>query len=165
MIKSTFLLSVVLAAVIEFSSAFSPQQRQGVQRNVGVKMAPKFDAATQRWIPITEDEKTSTYGPVGSLIRAGPLPFFQRIVNADEYEQAVLKFMAQDGCDRKTAQGNMDAYLENPQDWAYQRMAERNGAPKKDFANANTSPKQLVLTGTWSILVFWFAKEFISKLI
>ena len=28
---------------------------------------------------------------------------------------AVLKYMAQDGCDRKEAQGNMDAFLENPQ--------------------------------------------------
>lgn len=38
---------------------------------------------------------------LGSLIRGGPLPFIQRIVNADEYEQGVYKFMAQDGCDRK----------------------------------------------------------------
>jgi hypothetical protein len=26
--------------------------------------------------------------------------------------------MAQAGCDRTEAQGNMDAFLENPQDWA-----------------------------------------------
>lgn len=126
-------------------------------------MAPKFDATAQRWIPTTDDEKTTAYGPIGSLIRAGPLPFFQRIINADEYEQAVLKFMATDGCDRKEAQGNMDAYLENPQDWAYQKMCERNGKPKKDYANANTSPKQLILTGIWSVIVFWFASDIISK--
>lgn len=40
------------------------------------------------------------YGIIGSLYRAGPVPFFQRIVNADTYEQAVLKYMAQEGCDR-----------------------------------------------------------------
>jgi hypothetical protein len=40
--------------------------------------------------------------------------------------------MAQDGCDRKEAQGNMDAFLENPQDWAYQKVQEKNGAYKKD---------------------------------
>ena len=28
------------------------------------------------------------------------MPFVQRIVNADSYEQAVLKYMAQEGCDR-----------------------------------------------------------------
>jgi hypothetical protein len=40
------------------------------------------------------------YGIIGSLYRAGPVPFFQRIVNADTYEQAVLKYMAQEGCSR-----------------------------------------------------------------
>jgi hypothetical protein len=40
------------------------------------------------------------YGIVGSLYRAGPVPFIQRIVNAESYEQAVLKYMAQEGCDR-----------------------------------------------------------------
>ena len=30
-------------------------------------------------------------------------------------QSAVLKYMAQDGCDRKEAQGNMDAFLDNPQ--------------------------------------------------
>ncbi len=40
------------------------------------------------------------YNIVGSLYRAGPVPFFQRIVNPDMYEQAVLKYMAQEGCDR-----------------------------------------------------------------
>jgi hypothetical protein len=35
------------------------------------------------------------------LIRAGPLPFIQRLINGDEYEQGVLKMMAMEGCDRK----------------------------------------------------------------
>ena len=44
--------------------------------------------------------------------------------------------MAQDGCDRKEAQGNMDAFLDNPQDWGYQKMEEKNkGKPVKDYAN------------------------------
>ena len=44
----------------------------------------------------------------------------------------------------------MDAFLENPQDWAYQKMAEKNGAPVKDYANANMNPKQIILsTGTY----------------
>jgi hypothetical protein len=32
----------------------------------------------------------------------------------ETYDQAVLKYMARDGCDRKEAQGNMDAFNENP---------------------------------------------------
>lgn len=36
----------------------------------------------------------------GSLIRGGPLPFIQRIINADGYEQGVYKFMVTEKCDR-----------------------------------------------------------------
>lgn len=34
---------------------------------------------------------------------------------------AVLKYMAKEGCDRKEAQGNMDAFLDNCADWTYQK--------------------------------------------
>jgi hypothetical protein len=63
---------------------------------------------------------------------------------------------AQDGCDRKEAQGNMDAFLENPQDWAYQKTCEQNGAFKKDYANANMSPKQVTLSTIWGLGVVYF---------
>jgi hypothetical protein len=43
----------------------------------------------------------------------------------------------------------MDAFLENPQDWAYQKTAEANGAFVKDYANANMSPKQVTLSTIW----------------
>ena len=98
----------------------------------------------------------ASYGPIGSLYRAGPKPFLQRIFNADTYDQAVLKYMAQAGCDRKEAQGNMDAFLENPQDWAYQKMAEKNGAFVKDYANANMAPKQVILSTIWALGVAYF---------
>eukprot|EP00956_Cyclotella_meneghiniana_P005686 scaffold7302_cov72-Cyclotella_meneghiniana.AAC.21 len=98
----------------------------------------------------------SSYGPIGSLYRAGPKPFLQRITNPDIYDQAVLKYMAQDKCDRKEAQGNMDAYLDNPQDWAYQKTCEKNGAYKKDYANANMEPKQVALTTIWGVGVVYF---------
>ena len=52
------------------------------------------------------------WGPAGSLIRQGPVPFFIRIVKPDTYEAAVSKYMAQEKCDRATAQGNMDAYFQ-----------------------------------------------------
>ena len=51
--------------------------------------------------------------------------------------------MANEKVGRKEAQGNMDAYFENPNDWAYQKNVERNGGYKRDYANANTDPKQL----------------------
>lgn len=64
--------------------------------------------------------------------------------------------MAQDGCDRKEAQGNMDAFLDNMQDWAYQKTAEQNGAYKKDYANANMQPKQVILSTVWGVGVIYF---------
>jgi len=60
-------------------------------------MAPKFDKSTGRWFTdVPEEMEGSSYGPVGSLYRAGPKPFFSRIFNADTYDQAVLKYMAQE---------------------------------------------------------------------
>ena len=68
-------------------------------------MVPRFDKARQKWFPTSDEEGPSAgYGIVGSLYRAGPVPFFQRIVNGDTYEQAVLKYMAQEKCDRKVSQ-------------------------------------------------------------
>jgi len=64
--------------------------------------------------------------------------------------------MAQDGCDRKEAQGNMDAFLENPQDWAFQKVQEQNGAYVKDYANANMQPKQVILSTIWGLGVIYF---------
>lgn len=52
------------------------------------------------------------YGPIGSLIRQGPVPFFIRLVKPDTYEAAVNKYMLLEKCDRNTAQGNMDAYFQ-----------------------------------------------------
>lgn len=125
-------------------------------------MAPRYNPSTERWEPSNEEEATPAYGPVGSLIRQGPLPFIQHLTKPDEYEQAVLKYMAKEGCDRKEAQGNMDAYFENPNDWAYQKVQERNGGYKRDYANANTDPKQLALSGTWAGVVVWFFYSFIT---
>lgn len=122
-------------------------------------MAPKFDKNENKWYTDDPSEQAgSSYGPIGSLYRAGPKPFLQRIFNADTYDQAVLKYMAQDGsCDRKEAQGNMDAFLENPQDWAYQKVSEKNrGEFVKDYANANMSKKQVALSTIWGIGVIYF---------
>ena len=44
------------------------------------------------------------YGPVGSLLRQGPVPFFIRLVKPDTYEQAVQKYMKIEKVDKTTAQ-------------------------------------------------------------
>jgi hypothetical protein len=108
-----------------------------------------------------ETDLKGGYGIIETVVRNGPLPFIQRIINPGDYEQAVLKYMATAKVGRKEAQGNMDASLENAADWAYQKAQEQNCAPKKDFAKS-PSEKQYVLAGTWSAIVFWFFGSIIA---
>jgi hypothetical protein len=130
-----------------------------------LNMAPRYDKQSQQWFPTDPsiEGPEAGYNIIGSLYRAGPVPFIQRIINANSYEQAVLKYMAQEKCDRITAQGNMDAYLENPQDWAYQKMQEKNnGVTPKDYANANMQPRQIILSSVWAIVVIAFGYDLIT---
>eukprot|EP00569_Conticribra_weissflogii_P002696 CAMPEP_0171335446 /NCGR_PEP_ID=MMETSP0878-20121228/5339_1 /TAXON_ID=67004 /ORGANISM="Thalassiosira weissflogii, Strain CCMP1336" /LENGTH=199 /DNA_ID=CAMNT_0011836717 /DNA_START=59 /DNA_END=658 /DNA_ORIENTATION=- len=151
-------LVTVATLSIGLATAFSPNVLKSRSYSTSLSMAVKFDKASGKWY--TDDPEKegmgSSYGPIGSLYRAGPKPFLQRIFNADTYDQAVLKYMAQDGCDRKEAQGNMDAFLDNPQDWAYQKLQEQNGSFKKDYANANMAPKQVILSTVWGFGVIYF---------
>ena len=120
-------------------------------------MAPVYDPMTSRWEASTDDESSPAgYGPFGSLLRQGPVPFLQRLRDPDSYDQAVLKMMANEKMDRNEAQGNMDAYLLNPNDWALQKIEEKNGAPKFDYANANMDQGDLILTGIWSSILAAF---------
>lgn len=111
-------------------------------------VGPKFDKNINKWVVSSPDEGPEAgYGPLGSLLRQGPLPFFNRVFKADEYEQAVLKFMAGDQADRMRAQAEMDSYLANPNDWAYNRMQ----GYKMDYLTLNN--QQIALTLVWSVLI------------
>jgi hypothetical protein len=66
-------------------------------------------------------------------------------------KQAVLKFMAGDKCDRQTAMGNMDKYLDNPADWAFNRMEQKKRGIKYDYVTLDQ--KQVVLVTVWSLLI------------
>lgn len=56
----------------------------------------------------------------------------------------------------------MDAFLENPNDWAFQKLEEKKGAPKKDYANANMEPKQIILSTLWACIVVAFAYDTVT---
>eukprot|EP00429_Kryptoperidinium_foliaceum_P004547 CAMPEP_0176025230 /NCGR_PEP_ID=MMETSP0120_2-20121206/12339_1 /TAXON_ID=160619 /ORGANISM="Kryptoperidinium foliaceum, Strain CCMP 1326" /LENGTH=196 /DNA_ID=CAMNT_0017358411 /DNA_START=44 /DNA_END=634 /DNA_ORIENTATION=- len=119
-------------------------------------MVPKYDPMSGRWEPSDDEEgQDAGYPPVGSLIRQGPVPFIQRLKDPDMYDQAVLKMMATSDkpMSRDEAQGNMDAYFQNPNDWALQKFEEKNGAPAFDYANANMEGDSLILTGAWAGLL------------
>ena len=50
----------------------------------------------------------------------------------------------------REAQGNMDAFFADPNGWALDKIATKEGkAQGFDYANANTNPQQLVLTSAW----------------
>ena len=81
---------------------------------------PTFDKASQRWIS-NDSDADGAYGPLDSLLRFGPKPFLKRLTDADNVEQAVLKYQAQEQCSRLEAECNMDAFNENVQDWIQQK--------------------------------------------
>lgn len=111
---------------------------------------PTFNKETSLWEPSAQTEP-EPYGPWGSFLRGGPTPFVVRTLQPSDYDQAVFKYMAQTGCSRSEAQGNMDAYFNNAADWAYQKGEEARGRPKVDYSELK--PKQAVLVVTWAVLV------------
>ena len=146
------LLVLSLVVMVGSVMAFMPQPSTFRTASSSLAMAPRFDKDTAKWIPSSPQEDASAgYGPIGSLLRQGPAPFFQRIVNADEYDQAVLKFMAGEQCTRNEAQASMDAYLRNPNDWAFNRFEEQKTGKKVDYFAIK--PDQIVLTLVWSAIV------------
>jgi hypothetical protein len=120
-----------------------------IYRDSKICMVPRYDKSSRRWSPSGPEEgPDASYAPWVSLVRQGPTPFITRIFKSDEYEQAVLKFMAGDKVDRTEAQANMDAYLRNPSDWQYNRIK----GYKIDYSRP-VEIQQIVLTIAWSTVV------------
>jgi len=119
---------------------------------------PTFDTNTQKWSPASDAEEP--YGVGRTLMGNGPVPFFTRLTSPDDYMQAVYKFQANEKCTVRYAQGNMDAYFENPQDWAYQRSVEDNGGYKKKYGEP-IPQKQVILTVVWGVGVSSLITNFV----
>lgn len=119
MVAFSLVLALLTSLAIHKGSAFfSPCEYRRITPTSAslttLQMAPKYDPLTNEWEPTKPDEEASSgYPPIGSLIRQGPVPFFQRMMNPSNYEQGVLKMMASESMSRNEAQGNMDAYLQN----------------------------------------------------
>lgn len=147
----TSVLHLVVAIILTFaSSAVNAFGTFGKKSAPSSKLPlPTFDKATGRYIKAPADDGKYPYDAVGAALRHGPSPFFTRVFNADEYEQGVLKYMLSAKCDRAEATGNTDAKLNNAMDWAYQKMEEKNGAPKIDYTVLDK--KQAVLTSVWAL--------------
>lgn len=125
---------------------------------------PTFDRKTERWSPAPDAEEP--YGIGRTLLGNGPVPFFTRLTQGDDYMQAVYKFQAREKCTIRYAQGNMDAYFENPNDWAYQRKVEERGGYKKDYG-APIPVEDVALTVIWGVgitaLISYFGFTMVSQ--
>mmetsp|Transcript_1322 Transcript_1322/g.1857 ORF Transcript_1322/g.1857 Transcript_1322/m.1857 type:complete len:155 (+) Transcript_1322:76-540(+) len=93
------------------------------------------------------------YGPMGSLARQGLVPFLIRVVNGNTYDAAVKKYMLRSGCDKITAQANMDAYFNDPNGWA----ANKAKGIEIDYVNQNVKKEELALTFVWAIGIIGLA--------
>ena len=119
LLASCFAALLVSASVLltttsafQISSSTPLQQRRTTSSSSSssalLASAPRFDKATEKWI-VTDPETqgpSAGYNIIGSLYRAGPVPVVTRIFNGEQYEQAVLKFMAAEGCDRVVSPRN-----------------------------------------------------------
>ena len=112
---------------------------------------PTYDKATQRWVS-NDSDGDGAYGPLDSLLRFGPKPFLKRLTDADNVEQAVLKYQAGEQCSRLEAECNMDAFNENVQDWIQQKTEEQRGiSGPRDYTYLDT--QKIVLSVTWGVLI------------
>jgi hypothetical protein len=127
------LLSLTLCLVASFI-ALSDALASPKAKQISAKDLPKFNKQTQRWEKATNAEKG--YPLYETALRNGPgtfvektrvsvssfficliisfrcavsmaVPFITRLTQADDYEQAVLKFQAAEKCSINEAQGNM----------------------------------------------------------
>ena len=158
MLRSLFLF----VALFSVAAAFVPHHQAATIVRHALHMAPQFKNG--RFEPTTDAEGPEAgYGVGKTFLLQGPKPAFTRIFQPDDYEQAVLKFMAQDKCDRDTAQGNMDAYLRNPQDWAFNRMEQEKKGIVYNYTDI--SAKQIALVLVWSGIVSLFAGRAVYSLV
>lgn len=149
------LLFLIVASVVAVADAFSSSS---VAATIVSKSTPttasslsmvKFDG--DKWVPTEPEESIDAYPAINTLLLHGPKPFFSRVFTPGDYEQAIYKFMAGDKVDRATAQGNMDMYLKNPQDWQFNRFEEQRLGVKYDYVTLK--PEVVILVTVWSSLV------------
>ena len=153
-----FLLSS-LSLVNAFGS-FGKSKATSSTKAIGM---PTFDKTTQLWSP-SPDATEEPYGLGRTLLGNGPVPAITRLTQTDDYMQAVYKFQANEKCGIRYAQGNMDAYFENPNDWAYQRRVEERGGYKKKYG-APIDKKQIALTVTWGVGVTTLIIQFVANVV
>jgi hypothetical protein len=134
--------AVLVLVITSLATAFNRGNTGGFRTTTSLASSPK-----------TSIDKGG-YGLLGSLSRQGPVPVVIRLFQPDTYKAAVEKYMTLEGCDRTTAQANMDAYFQDPNGWAGKKIrSKKNGTEKQDdemYIGANQDPKAIALTAVWA---------------
>lgn len=161
--RTLSVLSFLLLASVE---AFCPNGAAAgsvtPSPSTSLHMAPRYDKSTQRWTPSSPEESAEAgYPIIRTLLRHGPKAFLVRVTQPDNYDQAVLKFMATDKVERWQAQGNMDRFFENAQDWAFERNEMQKRGMTYDYVTLDK--KQIFLSTVWAGIVVWFFATFPAR--
>mmetsp|Transcript_38525 Transcript_38525/g.77663 ORF Transcript_38525/g.77663 Transcript_38525/m.77663 type:complete len:162 (+) Transcript_38525:31-516(+) len=151
---------VVLSALVGISSAFSHHRASAVRTRTIVNegLGPLEEL-------VNGEPGIGNYPAFGSLVRQGPVPFIARITNPVKYENSVLKFMSEEGCSRMEAQGNMDAFNANPNDWVGGKLQEKKTGLVTPYATQNTDPKSIGLTTAWVVILATVGSQYFSALV
>lgn len=124
----------------------------GVRAAVALSMGSKGTKENWTFNPLDMDDLS----PLDTLLRRGVIPLGVRIFKENEYEEAVVKYMEKDGCDRSTAQRNMDAYFNDPNGWIMAKQRERVIDENIPDINAPTGvQKRPVFSVLWASFCFW----------
>ena len=95
--------------------------------------------------------------PLDTLLRRGVIPLTVRLTQSQRYEDAVRNYMRKEGCDRPTAQRNMDAFFNDPNGWVVAKGRERDLG--EDFCDINAPTgvqKRPVFSALWAGFCFYF---------
>lgn len=153
-----FTLFIAATLLTTVSEAFAPSQSQRASyfRYSALSAAKNRESWTFNPLDVND------LSPVDTLFRRGVIPFSIRLFQEERYEEAVLEFMRKDGCDRATAQRNMDAFFNDPSGWVVKRGRIRDLG--EDFGDINASTgvqKRPVFSVLWAAFVFWFFLSFL----
>jgi hypothetical protein len=92
--------NILLLLLPALAAAFVPVSKLVSTTSVG--MVPRFDPNERKWYPTSEDEERAAgYNIWGSLLRKGPLPFFNRLFKAGDYEQGKKTFRSMNVLNKK----------------------------------------------------------------
>eukprot|EP00614_Pseudopedinella_elastica_P005851 CAMPEP_0172593466 /NCGR_PEP_ID=MMETSP1068-20121228/12667_1 /TAXON_ID=35684 /ORGANISM="Pseudopedinella elastica, Strain CCMP716" /LENGTH=149 /DNA_ID=CAMNT_0013391001 /DNA_START=137 /DNA_END=583 /DNA_ORIENTATION=- len=149
---------MILLSISALGEAFSPNSglipRRATSMAAGKSKQPMKPKEERGLGPFDElmygKDGVGDYPPFGTLVRGGPVPFLKRVTGPQKYSASVKKFMYEEKCELIEAQANIDAFLANPNDWAFAKMASERGKENTyDFVNVNCRPGDLLLTAVW----------------